>query len=805
MSETQFMVSMVGDATSVKTRDADAAKIIESIRSGRWRSQVDRIRADFDRVVRESGDVKAAKTAVDAEKKRLPAALFSGTFTSRKKPTAEKLVAHSGLLCADLDNLGERRPAVRARLETSDHLFALFTSPTGNGLKAIFRVPCDGHRHHQSFRVVQAHVRHLCGEEIDESCKDVSRICFVSYDPELFYNAVATQMVLPSELPSSESAASVINNTRDLQQRRIIAERNLGCIGWEGDDGFCACPGKHLHTTPEGERDCRVKLDGVPTISCFHEHCKGIVAGVNHELRSQIAKAEKKGNGRRSTGRKHGSKASHDKVKDDEAIERLAKLSPLEFDRCAASEAEALGVNILTLRREVERTRPKNADANLQGSTVLFESPALWPEPVVGADVLDQVSNVVSNYVALSASAADVLALWVAHAHIFDAFLCSPRLHVTSPEKQCGKTTLRDLLALLVPRPLPTENLTLAVLFRAVQAYRPTVLADECDAWLRENEDLRGLLNSGHRQGGRVFRCEGDSHELRGFNVFAPAVLCGIGALPGTLHDRSIVIRLERAKPGEVRHRFDSRKVATEQELCRQLARFTNDNRASIEECDPLLPPAAHNRVADNWRPLFVLAQIAGGDWLERIGRAFAQLVSNDDADAHGIGTMLLADIRDAFSHKTTDRLLSKELVRTLCSMKERPWPEARNGNEITENWLARRLRPFGITPKTLRTKTERAKGYERGDFLDAFERYLHQIAISEREERDKVMNSSGSAPPASVTSGPRVTGADGDGLARNNGLSQCHGSSAHVQHAIVNAATTSDNGSGCSQLQCPP
>jgi hypothetical protein len=129
------------------------------------------------------------------------------------------------------------------------------------------------------------------------------------------------------------------------------------------------------------------------------------------------------------------------------------------------------------------------------------------------------------------------------------------------------------VIAVFVPRPLLTENLSVAVLFRLVDAHAPTVLADEYDAWLKDNEELRGLLNSGHRRGGLAVRCVGDSNEVRGFQVFAPAVLCGIGALPGTLHDRSIIVRLERAKLGELHERFDSRRVEHETELCRKLAR----------------------------------------------------------------------------------------------------------------------------------------------------------------------------------------------------------------------------------------
>jgi len=378
---------------------------------------------------------------------------------------------------------------------------------------------------------------------------------------------------------------------------------------------------------------------------------------------------------------------------------------------------------------DTEETPPQSEGAKpkpiLQGSAVSLPEIELWPEAVNGADTLSKIAETFARYVALPDGAADALALWSAHAHGFTAFLCSPRLNICSPEKRCGKTTLRDVVAVFVPRPLLMENLSVAVLFRLVNAHAPTILADEYDAWLQENEELRGLLNSGHRRGGQAFRCVGDSNEVRGFQVFAPAMLCGIGTLPGTLHDRSIVIRLERAKPGELRERFDSRRVDREKELCRKLARFVADNAARLEACDPVLPSGAFNRLADNWRPLFTIAEIAGGDWPQRAAVAFAKLNSQDDADAQGLGVMLLEDVRQAFDANRAEKMFSKTLVETLCAMSDRQWPEANKGKPISQTWLARRLRSFGISSRDVRIGDENAKGYCFADFTEAFERYL--------------------------------------------------------------------------------
>jgi putative DNA primase/helicase len=420
--------------------------------------------------------------------------------------------------------------------------------------------------------------------------------------------------------------------------------------------------------------------------------------------------------------------ATAPKESDEDILQRLALLPPLEYERQREGAAQSLRCRTAILDKLVDARRTKSETADgveLQGRTLNLADVDLWPDTVNGADVLSEIAETFARYVALPDGAGDALALWTAHAHCFQSFVCSPRLNVSSPEKGCGKTTLRDVLAVFVPRPLATENLSVAVLFRVIESRKPTVLADECDSWLRDNEELRGMLNAGHRRGGQALRCEGESNEVRAFNVFAPAVLCGIGSLPGTLHDRSIVIRLERAKLGELRERFDSRRIERETELCRKLARFVADNKARFEACDPVLPSGAFNRLADNWRPLFAVAEIAGGDWPQRAAATFAKLTAKADADAQGIGTMLLADIWLTFRESKATKLFSKAIVESLLLMTDHPWPEAHKGRPITETWLARRLKTFAISPKLLRIGGEVSRGYELPDFQEALDRYL--------------------------------------------------------------------------------
>ena len=386
--------------------------------------------------------------------------------------------------------------------------------------------------------------------------------------------------------------------------------------------------------------------------------------------------------------------------------------------------------------------RPPSDGDNLQGEAVIFTDIEPWPEPVNGAEVLDQIAKRFRRYVIQSPQAADTEALWCGHTHCYSEFQCSSRLQVTSPEGECGKTTLRDLIGLFSSRPQAMENLTPAVLFRIISAHHPTILADEYDTWIYDNDELRGLFNAGHRKGGRAFRIEGEAREVRSFDAYAPTVLCGLGRLPGTLPSRSIKIPLERASKDEKPKRFDSRHVQHEVELCRKLARWVADNRVALAACDPVLPEGAFNRVADNWRPLFAIAEVAGGEWPQRCLAAFENLTRVEREDTDSLRIMLLIDIREVFRGewpaplegqppKPVERIFSKDLNDNLEEMTERPWPEVRRGGKaITVRWLASNLAAFGIHSKNIRIGEDQAKGYERAQFDKVFAKYIPEDPV---------------------------------------------------------------------------
>lgn len=239
---------------------------------------------------------------------------------------------------------------------------------------------------------------------------------------------------------------------------------------------------------------------------------------------------------------------------DEAALRRLAGLSPLDYDRVRTVEARKLGVKASTLDREVGARRPCKAGQEAHGSGRILTLPETesWSEPVDGAALLSALVSVIRRHVSLLHHASVAIGLWVVWSWLIDRFDIAPRLAVLSPEKRCGKTTLLEIIDCLVPRALLVSGITPSAIFRVIEAAKPTLLIDEADTFTEGNEELRGILNSGHtRTSATIVRTVGDSFEPRAFSTWCPMVLAAIGVLPGTVEDRSIVIPMQRKAPGE--------------------------------------------------------------------------------------------------------------------------------------------------------------------------------------------------------------------------------------------------------------
>jgi hypothetical protein len=275
MSTTPFnpLVSFFPNAyENLPERDIPAADFVADIRSGKYRHKVGIVRERFQKALARGIPYAKAKGFVEKQKKALAAVTLSGVCPGRQKELAIK---HTGLMQADLDLLGDRKTEIRQGLMEDPHVFALFESCTGEGLKAVYRVPvCNGEdQQQQAFRAVANRVEDLVGIAIDE-LTDITRLCFTSNDPAAYTNLQAVELSVafqahPPE-PDSKPTTST-GTTANSSDRARVAHEVLGSIRWENSaTGFCDCPGKARHTNGDAEKDCKVWLDGVPSIQCMH-------------------------------------------------------------------------------------------------------------------------------------------------------------------------------------------------------------------------------------------------------------------------------------------------------------------------------------------------------------------------------------------------------------------------------------------------------------------------------------------------------------------------------------------------------
>lgn len=351
-----------------------------------------------------------------------------------------------------------------------------------------------------------------------------------------------------------------------------------------------------------------------------------------------------------------------------------------------------------------------------------------------GARVLLDVETFLRRYVVYPGEHELVAhVLWIAHAWFMDAWESTPRLAFLSPEPGSGKSRALEVTEPLVPRPVHAVNATPAYLFRKVSDPdgTPTILFDEIDTIFgpkaKDNEELRGMLNAGHRKGAMAGRCvirgkEVTTEELPAYSAVA---LAGLDDLPDTIMTRSVVVRMRRRAPGERVEPWRLRTCGPDAEaLAERLRAWAQHVGPRAGVTWPEMPEGVEDRSADVWEALLAVADLAGGPWPSRGRAAAVAMVARSREKALTVGVLLLRDVRAVFAAEGVEKLSSEVLVDHLTDLDESPWGDLR-GKPLDARGLSRRLGKYGIGPKAQRDGSRVFKGYARSDFSDAWSRYL--------------------------------------------------------------------------------
>ena len=180
--------------------------VLDRIKDGATKKLVKQIRTTKD------------KTDRNELKKLLPAICFSGTFTKRNDAS---IVRHSGLMCLDFDGYEKKKLLLehKENLTKDPYTYSVFVSPSGNGLKVLVKVPALPENHIKFFNSLEKYYE---SAYFDKMCKNVSRVCYESYDPLLFCNPNSQVWDTISEAEYQE-----VNRYNDQQTIPITDENKI--------------------------------------------------------------------------------------------------------------------------------------------------------------------------------------------------------------------------------------------------------------------------------------------------------------------------------------------------------------------------------------------------------------------------------------------------------------------------------------------------------------------------------------------------------------------------------------------------
>lgn len=181
------------------TRTSNVIAMLKGIKDGAYKEQVEAYR---------DARTSLSKEEADQIKKGLPAFTPSGTFQPTRK--ADNLYRYSGIVHADLDKLSaDKLEEVKVILRNDPYTFGFYVSPSENGLKVFGKVDCTPDMHKQAYHQFRLHIADLTGiydkRQNDSSISDVSRLCFVSYDPDAYINKDSKVLVIEHEMLDTQT------------------------------------------------------------------------------------------------------------------------------------------------------------------------------------------------------------------------------------------------------------------------------------------------------------------------------------------------------------------------------------------------------------------------------------------------------------------------------------------------------------------------------------------------------------------------------------------------------------------------
>jgi len=412
--------------------------------------------------------------------------------------------------------------------------------------------------------------------------------------------------------------------------------------------------------------------------------------------------------------------ASHlDAIDLSKLAQRASKIPGLSLGDFKKSASKRKAEERVRARVEREAAQEKKDAESSAGDSSVIQEVEPWPQPVNLSQVLSETVAVFRRYIWMSESPTIVVVLWSAATYLHGEFEIFPFLAITAPSKRCGKTTLFTLVSKFVPRALVLAgDVSAPFVFRAINAYAPALMLDEAQDAFKKNPDLASIYNAGHVKDtayvGRVEKINEDLVPVR-FNVFCPKVLALEGKIrDDSLQERVIEIRLGRMSKSDMVEGdyWDAKRELNESllPLQQRFVRAALDLLPKIKDCRPEMPEFDNSRTKQNWKPPWIVAELAGGEWTAKLKEAINEC-DEEGLQEPSFSDYLLGSLKEFCEnyvrrpsvtarerdeqrdHIPTDDILSPS--EGLNSDKEAPWKA--DGKELTAERLAKELRAHRV------------------------------------------------------------------------------------------------------------
>jgi Protein of unknown function (DUF3631) len=410
--------------------------------------------------------------------------------------------------------------------------------------------------------------------------------------------------------------------------------------------------------------------------------------------------------------------------KRERALNDIAMLPATDREAALKTLATSLSEDFEALKSEFETRLEERRERIRRGDI------EAWGEAVDTCVLLSELITQIERYLVIhQKEAVIIMALWVMFAWLHDVALHSPILAITSADAGDSKTTACLVLARLTPRSRLIAEPTGPWLYRYVDQVHPTLVIDDADQLLPRKGDLTHIVNVSWTRGVKIPRMDRRTtgYVPVEFDPFCPKVLSGIDLMPHlrpATRTRCITINL---MPKLAHERVAGLEDADEDEgfriLQSKLLRWSTDTMATIKQVNPAMPEGFNNRQEKNFRLLFAIADLAGGNWPKRARKAALKL---SPMEGPSPGRRLLADLRALFA-EFGKALTSEETAALLSAREESEWANyCGRGRPINKFEIAQLLKPYGIKPdNAVYRGGKQHRGYKAAWFERVWRHYL--------------------------------------------------------------------------------